>query len=248
MEQSESIAALAKALVAFQKTLKPIPKNSTVKIKTKAGGEYKYKYTDKATILNIILPLMTKEGLSLQQCMGVSGEKVGIYTQINHESGEWQRIFSPINPNMEDVKDIGSWNTYISRYALSFVGVVTDENDPDAQDATQAKEDAKGGKKAPAKSNKADTGDPGTPGGISEGKKKALFAIVLNYLTDPPADEGGQPIHDPYTEKEALKLAGAYRNHVLKMDGIDDSKVSDALDRMSKDGDYKHLNKWLNTR
>jgi hypothetical protein len=155
MEQSESIVALAKALAAFQKNLKPIPKDSTVKVKMKDNkGTYSYNYADKATILNVILPLMTKEGLSLQQCMGMRGDKVGIYTQINHESGEWQREFSPINPNMEDVKDIGSWNTYISRYALSFVGVVTDDNDPDRQDITQAKEDA-GKAKPKAKPKKA---------------------------------------------------------------------------------------------
>ena len=145
MEQSESIAELAKALAAFQKKLKPIKKECVVKVKMKENkGTYTYTYADKAAILNIILPMMTAEGLSLQQCMGVRDDKPGIYTQVNHESGEWQRIFSPINPDMADVKDVGSWNTYISRYALSFVGVVTDDNDPDRQDITQAKEDAVG--------------------------------------------------------------------------------------------------------
>lgn len=122
---------LFKALANFQQEVPVIHK----------GTEgYGYSYADLPSILEVINPILKKNGLGFTQLM----ECKSIKTIIFHvESGEILESTTDIPQNvqlakMNDFQILGSGITYIRRYALSsMLGLVTDK-DSDAS-GTQTK-------------------------------------------------------------------------------------------------------------
>jgi hypothetical protein len=144
MEQSDKIEKLAESLAAFQAEVGTIKRDVTVKVKMKSGGSYSYTYADMSTILNHCYPILTKHGLSISQSpdMLIAGDAAVsvLANMLMHKSGQWIRAHSPLRMD-DDIKTYGGTITYNRRYALSIIGIVTDDGDPDRQDITQAKED-----------------------------------------------------------------------------------------------------------
>jgi hypothetical protein len=120
-ELKELFAALAKA----QGEMKPAPKNS-VNPAFARGASKGSKYADLADCMESIRPHLSKHGLSLSQMYG--GPVV--FTLLGHESGQWIRGQIAI-PNFDQLspQQIGSATTYLRRYSLGIVGLVTDEDD-----------------------------------------------------------------------------------------------------------------------
>jgi hypothetical protein len=147
VNMSEKIDLLAGALVKVQGEMGTIPKDSR-------NPFFNSKYADLATVSGIIIPLLSKNGLSVSQICGTS-EKTGsivsrwkdtktgkeiqetapylslkITTILMHESGQWisGEMESPIAKN--DPQGIGSAITYARRYSLmAIVAAVADEDD-----------------------------------------------------------------------------------------------------------------------
>lgn len=97
--------------------------------------------------------------------------------------------------------------------------------DSDVVDAEYSEENL------PPESTGGQDGPPSQP--VSEGKKKALFAIVLSHV------RGGKP---GKASADELKLVGEYRNH--KMKHIDDYGAGRLLNAMDKDGDFSDFENW----
>jgi hypothetical protein len=144
---SEKIDLLAGALVRVQGEMGTIPKDSR-------NPFFNSNYADLATVSGIIIPLLSKNGLSVSQICGTS-EKTGVVvsrwkdgksgkeieesvpylslkitTILMHESGQWisGEMESPIAKN--DPQGIGSAITYARRYSLmAVVAAVADEDD-----------------------------------------------------------------------------------------------------------------------
>ena len=148
MEKSPTIAELAKALSKAQGEFKSVLKGSTAKITTKKGGEYSYQYADLATVLNTVMPTVSKYELSI--CQGSSSKilkypieidpnqgkygEVIITTLLIHSSGEWIQNVSTypyVENGNNDVQAIGSVITFGRRYEVCAILGIASQKDTD---------------------------------------------------------------------------------------------------------------------
>lgn len=126
MEKSTDIKQLAGALMLFQSKLDTLPLDRTVKVKTKTGGDYSFKYATYAAIVEYVRPIMHECKLCYSQLVESDGS---VTTMLMHESGEY--ISSNLLIKGEQTpQGIGSAITYAKRYALSsMLGIVADDDD-----------------------------------------------------------------------------------------------------------------------
>ena len=129
METSQSIENIAKALIKFQGEIEPLELDAEVKVTTKSGGEYKFKY---ATLRNIIeasrKPLSDNE-LAIIQTVGEQG---AVTTLLIHSSGEWIKDTVLISTAEKSPQAIGSSISYAKRYSMSAILRLVAEQDDDA--------------------------------------------------------------------------------------------------------------------
>lgn len=123
------------AMLAVQAEAETLPKDRTVTVKTKTGGEYSYSYTPLDTIVETVGPLLTKNGLvwSTQPTNAPSGSPSLKYTLTHAQTGEsitGEMLLVIEGDRAEDVQALGSAITYARRYALSAVlNLVADADD-----------------------------------------------------------------------------------------------------------------------
>jgi hypothetical protein len=127
MNQSESIANLAKALSIVQGKL-------TYATKDSANPFFKSKYADLESVWDSCRSLLSDNGLSVIQFPGeyIDGT-MSLTTILAHASGEWigQEMSVPVTK--PDAQGAGSALSYMRRYALSaVVGVVQADDDGNA--------------------------------------------------------------------------------------------------------------------
>lgn len=127
---------IAKALVAFQKELPKASKDKTATVPTKAGGSYKYTYTDLASLTHTILPLLTKHGLAFTATPRITEGGYELAAVLLHTSGESIEGALPIYGRAP--QEIGSAVTYNRRYLLGCLTGVVTEDDDDGQAANKA--------------------------------------------------------------------------------------------------------------
>ena len=120
MKTSESITELAKSLVEFQKEVGKI-------IKTDNNPFFKSKYASLATILDVILEPLTKQGLVIIQ---FPTEQYKLTTRLQHISGEFMEDTYEMQPTKHSPQDAGSVITYQRRYAIgAILNLNIDEDD-----------------------------------------------------------------------------------------------------------------------
>lgn len=133
--QSESVAAISKALVAFHKEVPTITKTKVGKITSqRTNTSYSYKYADLSDVLAVVKGPLTKNGLTFTQFP--DGEE--LTTQIMHESGEWMRSGYPMKAVQETPQAVGSAITYARRYALGAALGLDIDDDDDGGSASSA--------------------------------------------------------------------------------------------------------------
>ena len=127
MNRSESIAKLVTALAKAQAELPNIPRDKTVKVRTKSGAEYTFAYAPLDTIMEKIRPVLKENGLAFMQSL--NGESLS--TTLMHTSGEWLASDPmPIRVVDSGPQALGSAITYARRYALTAIlGLVTEDDD-----------------------------------------------------------------------------------------------------------------------
>lgn len=116
---NELFAALAKAQAVMGKALKD-----------KQNPFYKSKYADLASVVDISRGPLTDNGLCVTQppIKGEFGET--LRTILGHSSGQWLASEIVLKPTKTDPQALGSYITFMRRYAYaSIVGVVTKEDD-----------------------------------------------------------------------------------------------------------------------
>lgn len=125
IETSQDLKELFAALAKAQGEMKPAPKKALNPAFAR-GSSKGSKYADLADCVESIRPHLTKNGLCLSQMYGGPT----IVTLLGHESGQWMRSQVQI-PNFDSLnpQQIGSATTYLRRYSLGIVGLVTDEDD-----------------------------------------------------------------------------------------------------------------------
>lgn len=126
MKQSESIAEIAKALIAAQSEFPVIPKTKEVLVATQRGS-YTFKYAPLEDTLKLLRPILKTHGLGITQ--GAEGES--IVTTVFHVSGEWISHTMPLLDSANP-QQYGASFTYRRRYSLkAAIGIETDEDDAD---------------------------------------------------------------------------------------------------------------------
>ena len=142
MNKSDSIKNIAIALCKVQGEMGLVPKDSD-------NPYFKSKYAGMASVVQLAMPILTKNGLSVSQICGeAEGDTptVVVETVLMHESGEWisgrlkmfavKKVSGGGEQPTGDPQAFGSCITYARRYAfMAIIGLVADEDD-DANKAT----------------------------------------------------------------------------------------------------------------
>ena len=127
MDKSEEIDKLAIALAKFQGSLEQPSLNSEVKVRTKTGGEYKFKYADLSECKRAAKQPLADNELSVCQLIEYD---YSILTILLHSSGQWISSKVRMPSNTADAQSIGSAITYAKRYAFcAILGIVADDDD-----------------------------------------------------------------------------------------------------------------------
>lgn len=118
------------ALLSAQKEF-PVVKKSD------SNPFFKSKYAGLPSVLEVVLPILQKNGIILSQAPKSDEGKVGVTTKLIHaESGEVEVSEFTMPLSKQDPQGAGSAITYARRYAIvSILGLNVDEDD-DANSAS----------------------------------------------------------------------------------------------------------------
>lgn len=143
--RSASIAALAAALAAAQKSFDSIPKDREVKVTTRTGGTYTFRYATMDAILSATMPALAEQGLAISQGLSSWGDQYAVETTLYHSSGEWISNITPMYVSGRQGNDgkvyppgnqeLGSAQTYARRYGVSALLCITADEDDDGNHA-----------------------------------------------------------------------------------------------------------------
>jgi hypothetical protein len=185
--RSQSIAALAKALSLAQAEITGAKKDSV-------NPFFKANYADLQSVWDACRAALTKNGLSITQIidMDQSGHSI-LTTTLMHESGEFQDGSVRLTPKDESPQALGSYISYMRRYALAaMVGVY--QTDDDAEAAQEKQRNAPPAKNEPYR----------IPFGKFKGK--TLGEVTVEELRDyaeyirNTAEKENKPINDTVQE------------------------------------------------
>lgn len=123
---SESINEISAALSAFQGSVEQPKLEKEVKVKTKTGGSYSFKYADLCACVKAAAPALKSNGLSV--CQLISDGK--LVTILSHKSGQWFKSELMLPNQTIDYQAYGSAITYLKRYSYcAILGIVADTDD-----------------------------------------------------------------------------------------------------------------------
>ena len=128
MTMSETIGAIAPALVKAQAEIKPITKDST-------NPAFRSKYTSLDAIMEVVRPVLAKNGLIVVQSVldtidGEHSTSITVESRVIHSSGEWIAGVVQVPVMQQTSHGFGSALSYGRRYSLSaLLSLASDEDD-----------------------------------------------------------------------------------------------------------------------
>lgn len=107
---------------------------------SKTNPFFKSRYADLNEVVRASRPYLTKHGLSVIQPLILDQDGTQLLrTMLCHSSGDSISSDVKINPPKSDVQSLGSYITYMRRYAYSaLVGVCTGDEDDDGEAAVKS--------------------------------------------------------------------------------------------------------------
>jgi len=130
MKHSESVVALAAALVKAQTAIQAVVKDKVGKIETKTGRSYEYNYSDLGSVIECVKGPLNDNGIAFIQCPRADDKGVTVATTLLHRSGEWleDELWLPVASTTPQA--YGSAITYCKRYSLqSMTGLPSEDDD-----------------------------------------------------------------------------------------------------------------------
>jgi len=183
---------IAKALHAFQSNLPEVKLDATVKVQTKAGGSYNFKYATYANIVKTVLPSLIENDMAFTQTFGDGC----LVTSLFHISGESIVSKIPINLDGCTMQEIGSRISYLKRYSLSAIlGIVAEEDD----DANIADGNS-------YQKNKPEQSGKNLQGEITKPQKGKLWAMMKNNGMDDKQAGAFFAFKNPTTKNDASEF------------------------------------------
>jgi hypothetical protein len=159
MRTSETIAAIAPALVTAQSGIKAAIKNAK-------NPHFNSDYADLEAVIDAVKSALNGAGISILQ--GVSGDEGGRFVRVDtrllHTSGEWIEDSCIVPTSKADAQGAGSAITYGRRYGLqSLVGLPAEDDDGNAasQAAKASSPTRQPRKPEQPQASKPASGDPG---------------------------------------------------------------------------------------
>lgn len=136
MRQSESINELALAMSKAQGQFFAPKLN-------KINPHFKSRYADLDSVWAVCRDPLEKNGLSIFQGADVISGQLFLITRIAHSSGQWIESSFPMYLSKNTPQEIGSWTTYLGRYALTrMLGINGDEDDDGNSESLPEKKEA----------------------------------------------------------------------------------------------------------
>ncbi len=126
---SSTIAELATALSVAQGQFSNAKKDAK-------NPFFKSSYADLASIVDVIRPVLTANGLAVTQLVLPDENCATLETLLIHKSGEWIKSTIKLKPTRNDPQGMGSAITYARRYALSAIVCIATEEDDDGNKAS----------------------------------------------------------------------------------------------------------------
>ena len=132
MNSSESRNKISAALVKAQAEMGAVKKGA-------ANPFFKSKYADLTSIIQVVMPVLNKHGISITQSQSIvqlGGSSMPVVsTNLMHESGEYISSMTPIVvAKQNDPQALGSAISYARRYGLQSLVCLPAEDD-DAEKA-----------------------------------------------------------------------------------------------------------------
>lgn len=136
MKTSDQINEISAALSAAGGEFTNPEKNRDVKVRTKSGYDYSFRYATMDSITRMSRPILAKHGLFVTQPASIQDDKVVVTTAILHSSG--QRIESEIScrPESFGLQQIGSAISYLRRYSYCAMLCIDSDEDDDGNSAS----------------------------------------------------------------------------------------------------------------
>lgn len=143
MKTSESIVKVSAAIVEAQALVKTASKDAENTFFNNS------KYATLASVIEACKEALAKAKLAVIQAPIKLDDQLFVETRIQHESGEYFEILTPLLFTKQDMQGFGSAITYAKRYALGSLLNIATEEDDDGNDAAKKEAD----KKTPAQTN-----------------------------------------------------------------------------------------------
>lgn len=119
----KSTGKLAKALAKAQSEFKAVNKSKTAK-----GQSFSYKYADLNDVLEMAIPLLSKNGIAFMQPLVRVGDKTYVITRLQLDDEIMEDAGLPI-PAQVKPQELGMYVSYYRRYLVSsFLGISADED------------------------------------------------------------------------------------------------------------------------
>lgn len=129
MKHSESIGAIAKALAAAQRAIRPAVRDAT-------NPHFRSRYADLAAIDEACRPHLAANGIAILQASSFTDGCACCTTTLVHaDSGEWFAATLSLPVERPTPQAIGSALTYARRYSLSSLAAVPAGDDDDGEAA-----------------------------------------------------------------------------------------------------------------
>jgi hypothetical protein len=130
LNKSDSIAAIAPALVKAQAEIKAALKDAT-------NPHFKSKYADLSSVVEAVKAPLLKNGIAFLQGIHDAVDGVAVETMLLHTSGEWISSTLRLPATKQDAQGYGSAITYGRRYGLQAIcGVPAEDDDGNAAAAS----------------------------------------------------------------------------------------------------------------
>lgn len=153
---------IAAALAAAQSAFKNPERNRQVKVRTKTGGEYTFKYSTLDTIMDMVRAPLAANGLALSHSLEMGEHGYACFTKLLHSSGQQIECAVPIIVDRDaNAQGWGSGITYARRYGVCALLAITADEDDDGNAACSnhaeqvGKGSGKAGFKPPVKTEEA---------------------------------------------------------------------------------------------
>lgn len=126
MMRSESIAAIAPALIKAQASIGAAKKDTP-------NPFFKSTYADLATVIEAVKEPLNSNGIAFLQAVTTNEQGVCVETVLLHSSGEWVSEMLTVPVAKHDAQGVGSAISYGKRYGLqSLTGVPSVDDDGNA--------------------------------------------------------------------------------------------------------------------